>query len=600
MESYKDSIFEPLEYYRDYGKTAHQTNVNEYFDALVKKSGINVDQNKETVKKYREKQKLIDSMNKKLNGHKLLRTFSVIGAILLLLVSLIIAFSTEVSALQIVLPISAIAIGTALIILAFKLTAKKIKALERKISSEELLAFGLRKEAEAQMAPLNALFSDDDTHRLIEKTLPQVKFDREFLFVNLEDLKNNYGFNGIAGNKTSVLDVVSGKLYKNPFLFERALNEGIGSQTYTGTMMISWTVYDKDSKGRTVPRVRTQMLVATVVKPKPIYDVTTLLSYGSQAAPDLSFARENKHFEDLTEKQIEREVKKGEKKLKKKSEKAISHGKSFTEMANTKFDVLFDATNRDNEQQFRVMFTPLAQREMIDLIRSEEGYGDDFDFFKRKKLNVIRSEHSQKWDMSTAAAKYYSFDIEQSKHLFSKFNNEYFKSVYFDFAPIIAIPVYQDPPTSSYEEISKPDISYTEYNYEAIANRIGAEKFAHPQSATKPILKTELVKRSKGMDTVAVTAYSYSAVPRTDFIPTLGGDGRMHAVPVAWVEYIPEQKTSLMTVTNIGISETEYLSKIGTISEVLAPENSTCYKGIFAFTGIGGESANTFINLLKK
>jgi len=78
MESYKDSIFEPLEYYRDYGKATHQANVSEYFDDLVKKSGINVEQNKETVKKYREKQKLIDSMNKKLNGHKLLRTFSII------------------------------------------------------------------------------------------------------------------------------------------------------------------------------------------------------------------------------------------------------------------------------------------------------------------------------------------------------------------------------------------------------------------------------------------------------------------------------------------------------------------------------------------
>jgi len=187
MESYKDSIFEPLEYYRDYGKATHQANVSEYFDDLVKKSGINVEQNKETVKKYREKQKLIDSMNKKLNGHKLLRTFSIIGAILLFIVSLIIAFSTESSALQIILPLSAIAIGVALIILAFKLTSKKIKALERKINNEELLAFGLRKEAEAQMAPLNALFSDDDTLRLIEKTLPQVKFDREFLFVNLEE-----------------------------------------------------------------------------------------------------------------------------------------------------------------------------------------------------------------------------------------------------------------------------------------------------------------------------------------------------------------------------------------------------------------------------
>ena len=289
-----------------------------------------------------------------------------------------------------------------------------------------------------------------------------------------------------------------------------------------------------------------------------------------------------------------------EKKLKKKAEKSLNSGKSFTEMSNTKFDVLFDATNRDNEQQFRVMFTPLAQREMIDLIRSEEGYGDDFDFFKRKKLNVIRSEHSQKWDMSTSATRYYSFDLEKSQKTFIDFNNEYFKSVYFDFAPLIAIPAYQDAPTASFEKISHADISYTEYNYETIANKIGANKFAHPATATDVILKTELIKRSKGIDTVAVTAYSYSAEPRTDFIPVLGGDGRMHAVPVPWIEYVPQQRTTLMTVTNIGLTENEYNARVGTISEVIAPENATCYKGMFAHTGMATQSLEKFINLLTK
>ncbi len=597
MDSYKDSIFEPLEYYTNYGKDTHSANVSEYFESLVKKSGIDVEANHTTVNKYREKQKHIATLEKKLGNNKLLRTLSIIFSAVIFITALLLSANMQ-SPLNLLLPILSLGVGIFAIVLSFKATKNKIKKLTEEIAKEKEQALLIKREAEAQMAPLNALFSDGDTFRLIEQTLPQIKFDSLFLFENLEDLKNNYGFNGIIGDRSSVFDVVSGRLYNNPFLFERSVNEIMSSHTYTGTLLISWVTYERDSKGRQVPRRRTQTLFASVTKPKPFYDVTTILSYGSQAAPDLTFARENKHFEDLSEKQVEKKVKSGEKKLKKKAEKALSQGKSFTEMSNTKFDVLFDATNRDNEQQFRLMFTPLAQREMIDLIRSEEGYGDDFDFFKRRKLNIIRSEHAQKWDMNTSASKYRSFDLEESRRLFTSFNNEYFKSVYFDFAPLIAIPAYQEPPTQSFEAVDQAEISYTEYNYETIANKMGANKFAHPNTATDIILKTELIKRNAGTDTVAVTAYSYSAHPRTDFVPVLGGDGKMHTVPVPWIEYIPEQKTSLMTVKNIGLSETEYEKKAATIGELLASKNATCYKGIFAHTDISDDLINEFIEKL--
>ena len=150
------------------------------------------------------------------------------------------------------------------------------------------------------------------------------------------------------------------------------------------------------------------------------------------------------------------------------------------------------------------------------------------------------------------------------------------------------------------EDVSRKDISFTEYNYETVANKMGAEKFAHPASATDAILKTELIKRGRGGDTVAVTAYSYSAHPRTDFVPVLGGDGRMHSVPVPWIEYLPEQKTTLMTVKYIGLTESEYLSKVNTVREMLPPENAACYKGIFAYTGMNSDTANKFIDLLTK
>ena len=600
MDSYKESIFEPLEYYRDHAKAAHTQNIKEHFDLLVNKSGIDIQKNKDTVTKYRVRKKEIEALNKKLRRNKLIRVLSIAISVIIFIISLFIPSNKADGSAEIVFPILAIIIGVCIVTLTFVLTKKSINALKKKIDEKEREAYLIRREAEAQMAPLCELFSDNDTLRLIEKTLPQVKFDSQFLFENLEDLKNNYGFNELYGEKTSALDTLSGKLYKNPFLFERCKNEAMSSQTYTGTLVIRWTEYGRDSKGKTVRRTRYQTLVASVVKPKPIYNVTTLLSYGSQAAPDLTFARENEHFEDLSEKQVERKVKKGEKKLKKKADKALAQGSDFTEMSNTTFDVLFDATNRDNEQQFRLMFTPLAQREMIDLIRSEEGYGDDFDFFKRRKMNVIRSEHSQTWEMNTSASRYYSFDFEEIKKKFEEVNTEYFKSVYFDFAPLIAIPAYQEPPARTFEDISRGEISYTEYNYESIANKMGAMQFAHKRTATDIILKSELVNRSNGFDTVAITAHSYSANNRIDYVPTLGGDGKMHLVPVPWTEYLPLQKTSLITIKGIGLTEDEYLEKIAAGEKLKAPENAVCYKGMFGFLGTNNKSINEFIENITK
>ena len=102
--------------------------------------------------------------------------------------------------------------------------------------------------------------------------------------------------------------------------------------------------------------------------------------------------------------------------------------------------------------------------------------------------------------------------------------------------------------------------------------------------------------RKDNADTVAVTAYSYSAHRRTDFVTMMGGDGKLHSVPVHWIEYLPEQKTTLMTVHNIGLSNTEYLRRIGALGH--APENATCHRGIFAYTSTPNQSTEAFINSL--
>ena len=216
-------------------------------------------------------------------------------------------------------------------------------------------------------------------------------------------------------------------------------------------------------------------------------------------------------------------------------------------MANEEFDVLFGATDRDHEVQFRTMYTPLAQNNTVDLLTSQTGYGDDFYFTKRRRCNMITSEHAQGWSMDCSARRYYSFDVDVARRNFTSFNENYFKSLFFDFAPLLAVPAYQEEPIHSLERPEEYPSYYSVYEHEAMANHLG-NALAHRDARTTSIMKTNFVCKENGMDRVAVTAYGYTTAERVDFIPRLGGDGKMHAVPVPWTEYIPVERTTQIAV----------------------------------------------------
>ena len=251
-------------------------------------------------------------------------------------------------------------------------------------------------------------------------------------------------------------------------------------------------------------------------------------------------------------------------------------------MANSEFDVLFGAKDRDQEVQFRLMFTPLAQRNMVDLIKNNhEGFGDDFYFNKYKRCNIITSEHSQNWNMNTTAANYYSYHIDTVRSNFINFNMKYFKNLFFDFAPIFAIPAYMEEPSPTLEPYDEGLGNYTSYEHEVMANAIGYQSFVHPESSTEAILKTSLAERREDADVVSVTANSYTTVPRIDYIPVRGGDGNYHNVPVPWVEYIPVYKTSYMMVSRTDMSEREAKEAVDAPDNTMP--NGKYYHGMVAY-----------------
>ena len=521
-------IFNPLEEYNSKFKELHSQNVNAFFDELVKRSGVDIEANRKTVKQYNELTFGLKKLRRKLNWLRVLRVLMIITLVLIPLVIL--------------------------------KTTPKIKTLRGEIEEGDKRAAELLEEANNQMLALNALFTDSDATALVEKTVPDFDFAPVFTVEQEKDMRINYDFSGSADRNYSTLDLLSGMYNENPFLFENRLVHTMGTETYHGYKTIHWTETYRDSNGKMRTRSRSQTLHATVTKPKPFYSTEVVLHYCAQAAPELCFSRDASHLDTKSERELERHVKRGERRLRKKTDKAIGNNGSFMSMSNTEFEVLFDALDRTDEVQFRTLFTPLAQTNMEDLILSKDGYGDDFFFFKKRRTSEIVTKHSQGRGLTVSAKGYVSYSFDEIKNNFITKNNEYFKAVYFDFAPLLAIPAYQDRPVHSLKPIPDGEQLYSLKESEALANLADEDVTVHPRTKTRAILKSEYVGTVRDSDEMAITAYSYDILKRVDVVSMHGGDGRFHNVSVEWDEYIPLEAKNSFFVTSIDKADGQRVS----------------------------------------
>lgn len=528
-------IYNPLEEYENKFKNLHYEKVNAFYEELVKQSGINVAQNQKTVKLYNDNKEFIKKNKRKLGWLKFLR---VLMCITLVLIPLVIMKTTP-----------------------------KIKELRSLIENADQKAEELLEEAKKQMQPLNNLFTDRDALKLIEETIPTLNFDTHFSIEQEADMRINYDFGAKSSEEESTLDVLAGQYNENPFLFENRFIHKMGTETYHGYRTIHWTETYRDSDGKIRTRMRSETLHATVTKPKPFYKTKMVLNYCAQGGPDLKFSRDASNLHTKSDKQIERLVKSGGKRLDRKAEQALSNGGNFTSMSNTEFEVLFDALDRNNEVQFRTLFTPLAQTNMVDLIRSETGYGDDFSFIKNKRTNKIISNHSQSRDMNLSADKYVSYSFDIVKENFISKNQEFFRAVYFDFAPLWAIPMYQERPANSLKPIPDSAQLYPLKECEALANAISTKYVAHPKTRTDVILKSTFVGSKDNIDETCVTAYSYDIKKHVTVIPVYGGDGKYHDVSVEWKEYLPLTQQNNFYVSTDQIAQNK---------NVMARRNGLC------------------------
>jgi len=538
MITIKD-ISEPTRRYKEISEAIKQ-NATEFYDELVKQAGVNIEGNKATCKEYyaktEEVQKADAYTNKLTKKKKWLRFLEVVCFILVITIPFAILIHNKIKNK---------------INVDIEESGKRSQELQKQAGE-------IKDRADKESAPLNSLYDWNMVAKIFDDTFPLIKLDQYFNNRRFYHLAEKYGYKSHENEMNiSTIFVQSGEILGNPFVIEKNYVQEMYQHVYTGSLVIHWTTTERDSNGGMRTVHHSQTLVAHVSKPAPTYFYDTWLIYGNGAAPKLTFSRSPSNANNMSDEQIKKASKKFEKELEKISKKDAT----FTQMANTEFETMFKALDRNNEVEYRLLFTPLAQRNMLELIKTNEPFGDDFYFFKRNCLNFIKTKHSQSFDYSGNPNMFKNFDMSISKETFINYCSQYFESLYFDLAPLLSIPLYQNYKDKDYIYKDNHKHNYPASEIESLVNTYNKNVFNLTKSVTDLILKAKYISSSKNDDNVEIIANGFTTTPHTEFVMTMGGDGHMHSVPVHWLEYIPISNSTNFKIYSSNENMRDFYSK---------------------------------------
>jgi len=553
--SLMQEIYSPVDSYKSLFKDLHNQNTINHFNEMVKKSQIDIEANRATNKKIAENEEKRAGTNKAIKWQNI---FKFIAAAILAVATLTIVYSayefwdTRYFDQSNIIVVAAAVILMILSLWMFKKIKRKLGVLNK--IEEKLLEITKKYQAEAeeQMRLLNNQLRVKNYHtELFSKTLPLVQFDKIFDHKRMGQMIERFGFSTAnhEHNEQYTRHIQSGEIKGNPFIFRNFRKHTMGTKEYSGSLYITWTTQEKDSQGNYKTVHHSETLYANVQKPCPYYTTLSQLVYANEAGDKLTFSRQPSKIHELRDRKVDKLVKSRSKELQKLAEKSIKTGGNFTALGNNEFDALFYAKNRDNEAQFRLLFTPLAQKELSKIIKDNSaGFGDDFSFYKQKMINFIYPEHLNDIVQNVKEGWFTGIDFDKVEKRFINYHNSYFKHIFFSFAPLFAIPLYTQHQTHEhiYKELYDGNVNF--YYHEEAASCLPLSEIAPHDCATVPIYKTSLLNRTGNTDTVLVNAWGYKTVKRTDYIRKRGGDGYYHDVPVHWNEYIKVSRKSKIEV----------------------------------------------------
>lgn len=565
-------IYDPLKEYVNVYRDKFKEVAEKTFAELAAEAQVDVGKNRDTCRRIYSEE---DSLSKVMTSIRWQKVWRV-----LLWLCVVVGFIVGFTMYDVLDYVDLLIVGFVIFgALGLLFTDINPKIKEMKSERDKLAAKvdELKKEAWQQMAPLNNLYDWDVLTRMMTKTVPRLEFDPYFTTQRLADLKATYGWSDSFNAGRSVVYSHSGLINGNPFVICRTRKMEMGTKTYYGEKTIHWTTEETDSDGKTRTVHHSETLVASVTAPYPEYFEKTRLIYGNTAAPDLIFYRKQSGLAD-NEGSLKFKMKRHS--LRKKS-RDLSNA-DFAMMTNEEFEVAFDTSNRNNNQQYALLFTPLAQESMMNLLKDDKvGFGDDFDFGKQRMINVIFSNHMQSLNLDMNPQQYKGFDYDKAEADFYAINSRYFRAIYFCFAPLLCVPMYQQirPQEDIYGRNMQQHSSFWEH--EALANFWGQGRFKHPSCVTNCILKTEQLQTIGDNSTIKVNAYGYRTEQHLEYVSKWGGDGNLHHVPVYWDEYLPVTGSGMIYLKEDNNFKDDSLTqrqRLGHIHSVLTENNLNIYR----------------------
>lgn len=570
--SMANDIYDPLEEYVKTFRPKFEQVARNTFAQLAKEAQVDIKANQETCSRLYDTQEELEDVNHKYKWTRIL-CFLLWGCVVL--------GGFYLYKGQNVLDTTTFYLTVLLMVGAVLCLIIEIHPRMNRLSDErddlELSANDLEREAWQQMAPLNRLYDWDMLARMITATVPKIEFDPYFTTQRLADLRRIYGWNDSFNTERSVIYAHSGLINGNPFVLCRTRKMEMGTKTYYGSKTIHWTTEETDSDGKRHTVHHSETLTASVTAPFPEYYERTRLFYGNTAAPDLTFTRESS---GLASREGSLSYRWQKHKLKRKARDLDNS--DYAMMTNEEFEVAFNTSDRNNNQQFALLFTPLAQENMLKLLRDKSAaYGDDFDFIKDRMINVIIPEHMQSMELDMDPRRFDDYDYVRAEKDFYRMNADYFRAIYFTLAPLLCVPMYQQirPIGDMYGRDMKQESTF--WDHEAIANHWGQERFKAPSCVTDCILKTAEAPTTNGTKLITVYAHGYYTEQRLSLISKYGGDGRWHNVPVYWDEYLPVTGQGTLHLTEDNATDDPTATpqqRLNRISKVLSDTHMKLYR----------------------
>ena len=552
-----EDVLSPLEQFPAYKEKFREV-AEKTFDELTSASGVDPEANRKLCKDIQDLKSSNEKTSKTLTWWTVLCVFMWIVAVVCAIVCISDGFQSGW-----LVPTLCIVGAIAMLVLLFWKIHPIIKKYKTLKNEQETQIKDKEQEAWDMMAPLNRLYDWDVFNRMMTQTVPRLEFDPYFTNQRLADLINSYGWDENFSKERSVVFSHSGLINGNPFVIARTRKMEWGTKEYKGELIVKWKTIEIDSEGKKHTRHHSETLRASVHKPYPEYYEKTRLIYGNTAAPDLNFTR------DINDDRLEVGSRAYKRKLKDIEKFSRDLKNDFAMATNEEFEVLFTTTNRNNNQQYFLLFTPLAQENMINIIRDgEHGYGDDFQFMKHRKLNTLTAEHMQKLPLDMNPRMFWNSNYDEAKQVFLKTTCENFRAIYFGFAPLLSIPMYQQirPVSAIYGTDMPRQSSYWEH--ESLANFYGDDKFADPSCATQCILKTTENRKGDGTVEVQVRAYGYRAEHRIEYVSKYCSNGNYYDVPVHWDEYLPVMGTGTLEMQEDTVDERPDLDPVSRLQEI--------------------------------